>query len=355
MSLSLSPLGFRPGNTRWLLLTAWLLLGGCKPQVPAYSARFQAFGTTIDITITGATEDLAESASLAVEQDFADFEQAWRAGEDGPLTRLNRQLATGQTFAADPALLPLILWGQRLATQSGDLLNPAQGRLTSLWGFQTGMAPPSRPPATAAIQALVKANPRMADIQLDDISLQCRNPQLQLELSGFAKGYAVDLAIAHLQELGIHHAIVSAGGDLRAIGSRSGRPWRIAIRGASRGGVLGFVAIQGNESLFTATSDKQSFTHQGKTYHALLDPRTGYPADKMRSVTVLHPDAVIADAAATALFIAGPEHWHAVASRMGIRFVLLVDANNQVHMNPEMAKRVSLLDETIHPQLSPPL
>ena len=60
----------------------------------------------------------------------------------------------------------------------------------------------------------------------------------------------------------------------------------------------------------------------------------------MRSVTVIHSDATTADAAATALFIAGPERWARIARRMGIRYVMLIDDQGRVHMNPAMARRV---------------
>jgi thiamine biosynthesis lipoprotein len=70
---------------------------------------------------------------------------------------------------------------------------------------------------------------------------------------------------------------------------------------------------------------------------------------------VVHRDAITADAAANALFIAGPEHWHEIAQSMGIEYVLMVDSNGVLHMNPEMQERVELLDQSVEVRISPRL
>jgi thiamine biosynthesis lipoprotein len=72
-------------------------------------------------------------------------------------------------------------------------------------------------------------------------------------------------------------------------------------------------------------------------------------------VTVLHDDATTADAAATALFVAGPDRWYEIARRMGIRYVLLVDDDGVLHMNPAMEKRLNFLSPPRAIRLSPPL
>lgn len=343
------------GSRVWLPLLAFalaLLTAGCRQEQLVHTHRFLAFGTLLDLSISGVDRETAQRAARVLEQDFNLMHRAWHAWDPGPLGRVNRLLPTGKPFAAPPSVLPLIKLGQIYSAQSGDLFNPAIGRLVQLWGFHGDTLEGRPPPSTVAIEALVKAAPRMADVELDGIMLRGRNPLLQLDFGAFGKGYGIDLAIAHLREMGIENAIVNAGGDLRAIGNRAGNPWRIAIRRPDGQGVFAVIEVSGDESVFTSGDYERNFQYKGKSYHHIIDPRTGYPAEGAHSVTVLFGDAVTADAAATALFVAGPEGWQQVARNMGLRYVLLVDEAGTLHMTPATAKRLRFLDQAPEIRLS---
>ena len=97
--------------------------------------------------------------------------------------------------------------------------------------------------------------------------------------------------------------------------------------------------------MFTSGNYERYFEYNGIRYHHILDPRTGYPARGSLSVTVVNNDAATADAAATALFVAGPEGWREVARNMGIKEVMLIDENMTVYMTPAMAARVQFTVE----------
>jgi thiamine biosynthesis lipoprotein len=332
-----------------------LLLSGCRNETPALTYRFPAFGTQVDISILGVSRGEAERASQAIKQDFGFMDSTWSPYRPGPLYRVNALLQEGRPFAAPPSVLPLIRKSQAYAAQSQDLFNPAIGQLVKLWGFVPNAPQSHAPPDPRRIEALVAARPRMSDIHLDGIQLRCDNRAVALDFGGFALGYGIDRAIEHLKEMGVRNAMVSAGGDLRVIGDRAGRPWRVTIRSGGGGGVLATVAMGGDESLFTATDYKRTFFYDGKTYNDNIDPRTGYPATGTRSVAVITQSAAAAAAAADALFVAGPAAWHAVAERMAIPYVLLIDRSGSVHMNPAMARRVQLIDQGVAVELSAPL
>jgi FAD:protein FMN transferase len=332
-----------------------LALAGCAQETPIFTARFEAFGSTVDLSIVGVDEATAQRASSAIERDLRQLHEDLHAWEPGPLGYVNEQIPTGKPFVVPPSLLPIIREGQRLAAASENLFNPAIGKLIELWGFHADTPKCQPPPPAKQIERLVKSNPRMSDLHLDGILLRSDNRDVRLDFGAYGKGYGIDLAIGHLRELGVRNAMLSAGGDLRAIGSRAGQPWRIPIRRGGGHGVLAVIEVRGDESVFTSASHQRNFVYEGKTYHHIIDPRTGHPAEGTQSVTVIHTDAATAGAATTALFVAGPESWYRIARGLGVRHVLLVDGTGTVHMSPSMAERVQLLDKSTEIELSPPL
>ncbi len=342
---------------RLLSLTLIILItlgssSGCAPPLPAQKFRLLAFGTYIDVEVIGINQPRAEAARRQLQQDFDLMHHAWHAWEPGPLGYVNASIRDGvQRIAAPPSTLPLIKISQELARQSDYLFDPGIGQLVKLWDFHRGELTSRQPPELEAIDALLSQQPSICQLAVDGFHINSNNPAVQLDFGAIGKGYGVDQAILRLQEMGIDSAIVNAGGDLRAIGSRAGVPWRIAIRGPSGSGVLAWLPVSDNGAVFTSGDYERNFTWDGEFYHHIIDPRTGYPAEGAASVTVLHTDATTADAAATALFIAGPEDWPQIARQMGIDQVLLVDTEGQIHMTEKMQNQVKLRPLTKQPRI----
>lgn len=314
----------------------------------AYHDQFFAFGTLVDVTIHGADPELAAQASEVIAGDFRVLHRQWHAWHPGLLTETNALLAQSEPFRADPAILPVIREANRLAQLSGDLFNPTIGKLVALWGFHDNALPIGTLPDRQAVAALVAQAPSAGDVILRDNMLSSTNPAVQYDLGAFAKGYAIDRIIERLRSLGIENAIVNAGGDLRAIGRHGNRPWRVGIRHPRREGILASIEIEGNAGIFTSGDYERFFEVDGVRYHHIIDPRSGYPANKTASVTVIHDSAATADAAATALFVAGPDQWAGIARSMGVQLVMLVDTGGVIHMTPGMQQRIRL-----EPGLSP--
>ena len=332
-----------------------VLLAGCRgAETPVFTTQFSAFGSAVDLSIVGMLRQDAVAAAAEVKGDLELIDHALHPWKPGPMVRVNELLATGEPFAAPPSLLPLLRQSQVLAEQSDNLFNPALGHLMRLWGFHTD-EPECRPPPPARdIRRLVDAHPTLSALYVDGIMLQIDNPAVKLDFEEVIRGYAMDLAIDDLRARGIRHAMINIAGDVRAIGDRAGRPWRVPIRRASDAGVLGILNVSGDASVFTSSDYRRNFIYDGKTYHNILDPRTGYPAEGVRSVTVLHEgSAALADAAADALMVAGVERWQEIAERMGIRYVMLIDDSGTIHMNPAMAERIQLLDTDADVALTP--
>ena len=139
---------------------------------------------------------------------------------------------------------------------------------------------------------------------------------MSIGVGGIGKGYAVDQAARVLEEHGIESYIVDGGGDIRIRGQRPDRPWTLAIAHPRRkGGLYGsFTLAKG--AVVTSGDYESSFVRDGVLYHHILDPRTGHPAKKSVAVTVLAPEAALADALATGLFVLGPEQGLALVEEL---------------------------------------
>lgn len=323
-----------------VLLALCLLLIACGKQAePFHQERIYAFGTLIDVSLWGVDEAKAQAAFTSLGEDFDYMHEEWHAWRPGALAEVNRKLEAGENFTISESMLPLIELSARLSQASQELFNPAIGRLIALWGFHAD-EPEAGLPDPEQLAKLVAAAPSMGDIHIDGSKLRCDNPKVKLDFGGFAKGFGVDRAMEQLQAMGIGNAIINAGGDLRAIGQRGERAWRVGIRHPRADGVFASLEVSSDESVFTSGDYERFFEHKGKAYHHIIDPRTGYPAEGTASVTVIHDDATTADAAATALLVAGPKRWPEIAGSLGTDRVLVISTGGEVQATPAMARRI---------------
>ena len=327
------------------LLFVILLTPGCQQAPREYKRTLLVFGTLVNITLRDIDEELAQKSFEQIRRDLELMHFLWHPWKRSPLGRTNVLLATGGWFSVNVSVLPLIEKGRDLARITDNLFNPAIGKLIALWGYHQDEPPTGPPPSKEAIEQLLAQHPLMSDIEFDGLRIRSRNPAVQLDFGAMAKGFAIDRVIDYLRRQGIHNAIINAGGDLKVIGDHGDRPWRIGIRHPRKQGeVLAALDVNDGESVFTSGDYERFYIYQGRRYHHIIDPRTGYPADQTTSVTVILDDAASADAAATALFVAGPDGWQAVARKMHLRYVMLVDKNGRIIMTPAMAKRIALTE-----------
>lgn len=206
-----------------------------------------------------------------------------------------------------------------LAQRSGGAFDPSLGALTELWGFPEAV----QPPAQARIDS-ARALCGYRQVSLDGGRVSFARPGLRLDLGGSAKGYIVDRAVAALQAAGVEAGVVEAGGDLRYWGVKpDGRPWRFGVQHPRDPERVVAVDDLGLAALATSGDYEQYFEYEGRRYHHLLDPVTGYPARPAVSATVWARTALEADALATATFVAGPQRALALAAEMDSVEVLL--------------------------------
>lgn len=270
-------------------------------------------------------------------------EQLQRGIED-QLDRVNRSMSTylddseisrfGELpaktwFKTSPDFFHVLTAALEIGRHSEGAYDVTVAPLVELWGFGPGgvrTAPPDDNAITAARTRVGQDHLRLDNEHLSVM----KQIDLSLDFSSIAKGYAVDRVAQWLLEQGVDRFIVEVGGELRLRG-RSGRgdPWRIAIEQPETSGRAATVALQLTDvSLATSGDYRNYFEATGIRYSHLIDPRNGHPvAHDLVSVTVVHPDCMLADAWATALTVLGAERAMSVAQVQGLAvyFIRRVD------------------------------
>lgn len=326
-----------------LLIFVSLLTTACQKKISEYHDSFIAFGTIVNITLLDIDEKLAQTSFHSIREDFKIMHRTWHVWEPGPLMRLNQLLETKSEFSAAPSVIELFHVAKSLSLKSQHLFNPAIGKLIALWGFHSHKQP-EIVPSQQAILALLKQQPNMQDITIRGVRAQSQNAAVKLDFGGVAKGFAVDRLLNGLKQKGINNALIDMGGDLKVIGQHGNRAWKIAIRDPrEKEKLIASIELKDNEAAFTSGDYERYIRNKknkDKHLHHIIDPRTGYPAKGTQSITVLHNNAATADAAATALFVAGPKQWIKIAKAMDIKYVLLIDEKGDIHISSAMNKRV---------------
>ena len=337
--------------TRWIaVIAAVLLLSACAP--PVHKQQAYVFGTLVELTIYGEDEAKAKQVSGQVFKDFDELHQTLHPWQPGTLERINGVLALATPDAParvslPPGVIPLLQDAARLSEQSEGLFNPAIGNLVRLWGFHSDTFAPRLPDA-AALQNLVQANPRMTDLHIDGLTLTGSNPAVRIDLGGYAKGYALDVAAAYLKSQGVKNALINIGGNVMALGTKGSEAWKIGIQHPRRAGALAILELHDGEAVGTSGDYQRFFEVDGKRYCHLIDPRTGRPANQTQAVTVLiqtdkeHPAAgVLSDVASKPLFIAGPTDWRRLATQMGVKHALFIGADSSIEVTRAFNDRLS--------------
>jgi len=334
---------------------AILLLGGCEGKEPLYQEQGYVFGTLVEISIFGEDEIRAKQAVSEVMHEFQRLHDMLHAWQPSELSELNAAFAKGESMAVSAELGAILQDATQLSQQSNRLFNPAIGGLVQLWGFHADEFKPVQPEEKLIAQ-WVAANPQMSDITIVRGRAQSNNKFVQLDLGGYAKGYALDRAAELLRKHGIHNALINIGGNILALGQHGKRPWRVGIQHPRKSGALATLDLHDGEAIGTSGDYQRYFMLGNVRFCHLINPRSGYPMQGVQAVTVLThgPHAgTLSDAASKPLFISGASGWRAAAAQMNLTEAMLVDAQGNIHITEGLQKRLEFTDRNVHPQVVP--
>lgn len=334
---------------RWLVIACFsfaslLWLNSCGRE-PLVQSQSYVFGTLVDISIYGEAEPHARELINHVLQDFQSLHNrlhAWQQGSE--LYALNEAFAKGQQpVQINGELANILQDASRLSQQSQGAFNPSIGHLIGVWGFQRDEFSPVKV-EPEQIQKLVSANPKMADIVISGNNAYSKNPTVKLDLGGYAKGYALDMAANYLRKQGVKNALINIGGNIIAIGQHGEKPWRVGIQHPRKAGPIASLDLPDGWAIGTSGDYQRYFELNGQRYCHIINPATGYPAQGIQAVTILVASSehagVLSDVASKPIFIAPQSQRAKAATMMGIQNVLVIDAAGKVFVSSAMQKRL---------------
>jgi thiamine biosynthesis lipoprotein len=265
------------------------------------------------------------------------------------VARINAAAGNGDVVAVSPETYEVLdrsLWIAGASTGAFDI---TVGAFKGLWKFDEDKdgSLPTRAQVLARLP-LVDYHGLVLDPSRHSARLAKQGQNINL--GGIAKGLIVDHAVSKLRQSGLSDFVVRAGGDLYASGRHGERPWRVGIQdpraggGQARSADTSFALLSLADSAFNTSGDYERFVlKDGKRYHHILDPRTGYPVTHTRSVTVLAPTSFLADTLDTAVFVLGAEKGMQLVQSVPGAEAVIVDAKNQVHVSPGLKDRLELI------------
>ena len=236
------------------------------------------------------------------------------------LSRFNRT-ATNAPYRLSPPTISVIRISQAVSEATGGAFDVTVGPLVNSWGFGADGRPDRTPDEDQLVALTERVGYRKLSMDVSNRWVTKAHPDLEVDLSGVAKGYAVDRVAEALGGLGYGAYLVEIGGELKGVGLKpSGEPWRVAVEAPDPGSRSIFRVIDlTDESIATSGDYRNFYEENGIRYSHLIDPRTGRSTLYVgASVSVLHESAAVADAWATALSVLGPIEGPEVAERQGI-------------------------------------
>ncbi len=314
-----------------VLFTAVVILAaGCSPRVrPVLTFSGETMGTVYTVKVVEPPESFDPvSVEREIEQVLNEINVLMSTYQsDSELSRFNRS-DSKQWFTISPQTAEVIDEAVRIGQLTDGAFDVTIGPLVDLWNFGPEKAAEDAVPTDEEIdRAKDRAGLDKIEVRLAPPAVRKKRADLQVDLSGIAKGFAVDRLAERLDAAGAENYMVEVGGEVRARGhNRHGKPWQIAVESpvADTRTVRRVVPLE-NIAMATSGDYRNYFEKGGVRYCHIIDPRTGKPVShRLASVTVLAPECAQADALATALMVLGPEAGYDLALREGLSCLFII-------------------------------
>jgi thiamine biosynthesis lipoprotein len=336
------------GMMRTLLVTGMLslTLTGCgndHAQFPLLELTGSTMGTSYNVKLVALPSQTdAEALQAQIDNDLSKIEQrmsTYRTGSE--LSLFNRSEATDWVEVS--AELCGVVEQALSVSEITSAFDITVGPLVNLWGFGPDETLPEPPENDVIEEALQYTGFAMLHTQCMTPAIRKDRAEIYVDLSAYAKGYAVDQIAMLLSDQGLNNFMVEIGGELRMHGHNAdGKLWSVAIEKPAEFESAVQIIVQTTDVAIATSGDYRNFYQfAGQRYSHTIDPKTGYPVThKTAAVSVISDTAAFADAMATALLVLGVDEGLALAEREGIAayFMLRTDSGMEAYSTAAFAE-----------------
>ncbi|MGB0985583.1 MAG: FAD:protein FMN transferase [Pseudoalteromonas spongiae] len=286
-------------------------------------------GTSVKITLWHHDKSHGEAAIKSVFDEMERINQLMSPYiNSSELYSVNKNAAI-QPVKISNELYLLIKQAQLISAQTKGAFDITFASVGFLYNYRERISPSNQVRDTN--QALIDY--RQVELNDKNQTVHFKQQGMKIDLGGIAKGYAVDNAITILQSQGIDSALVSAGGDTKALGKHGDRPWLLAIQDPRKKGKHAIQLPMENEAISTSGDYERYFIQDGIRHHHIIDPKTGHSAAKVQSVSIIGQRGVMTDALSTSVFVLGVKDGLALINSMPNFEALIIDKDRKLHFS----------------------
>lgn len=329
-----------------------IFFSGCTPKDNMYKESRVLMDTYCTITVISPSE---KKAKEAIEAGFAEIKRF--EGLINYFSPDSETSAIGRSAGERPVhvsseTLDLVQKTMKISDLTGGAFDPTIAPLVTLWNFSKRLPNPDVPSADEINKILKLVDYRKIKIESAASEVYLAEKGMELDLGGISKGYAADKAVEVIKAKGIKAALVAIAGDIRGYGlSTSGQPWKVGIQNprpdnpdAERPWEDIIATLHLKDSAISTAGDYQRFfIKDGKRYHHIIDPKTGFPSESgLISVSVIAPEGYISDGIDTAVLILGPEKGMKLLEAAGLDGIL-VTAEKKILLTARLKGKIELL------------
>jgi len=279
--------------------------------------------------------DKAIKAMKALEDRFNYF------SDTSELAKINNLKKAGKLVLSEE-MFEVLKTSRLLCEETNGAFDVSMEPLLQIW--QTSESRNSAPNETEIESAQSQIGLHVWTLNSQDKSITINRDGVKINLGGIAKGFIVDRGAEVLKEAGITNALINAGGDIYCIGSGESDGWIIGIRDPVRNKNIIATFKASNKAIATSGGYERYTKIQNQTFSHIIDPRTGYPVDKMsKSVTVVAKDCMLADALATALYILDKDEGASLVESLSDTECVIIDESGKFYISTGLRNKVEFL------------